>query len=846
MADQVTLTIEGREVTVPKGSTILDAATRLGIVIPTFCWDPRLRSIAACRMCLVEVEKSPKLVTACAAPAMDGMVVKVFSDKAVNGRKAVMEFQLVNHPLDCPTCDKGGECELQNHSFSHGPGQKRTSEPRNRVIFDGKYVFDEIPIGPVIWYNSNRCIKCYKCTRLVKEIAGDADLGAFNRGYKTILHRHKNVPFKSEFSGNTVQYCPVGALVADSFRFKERTWMLEQTPSVCHLCGDGCNTALWHQGQKLFRIYARWNNHVEDGLICDRGRFGGLYADDERRLQHPQIRKEGKLVEVSWNEAIRYVADMLENIMDKHGGESIGFIGNEMLSNEEAYLFNRFARQVIGTNNLDFRFEDRHLPSKELNFHLLSIMSDRVPYIDFKKFDNILFVGADSEVRHPVLTLWVKRAIYSGASRTYAAYHRKTDYNLHPAESIEYFPQGEYNFLLCLYKALKGDDIKDITSSAGVRAEDVEKWAEDFKNGKTLIFAGEDVYNNPRGTENIQLIEAIRDLLGQESKVNILFDGANYIGNILCGATPGILPFGVDNIYDNRKALADSWGAEKLSDSEGMNTAEMLNAAAEGKLKALFILGADPVGFYPGRGIAEKAMKKAEFKVVCETFLTETGKSADVVLPLAAFPEYEGTLISTEGRLQSFQKAYETAYTSAEGWRIMLRIMQKLGFEEDYNGPEDIWNEIGDNSEIFSNISHKGVSFRGLLIDMKFDKKRETDISGFEAVEAPKPPPEYPLILTYGTSVYQKRHLTHYAADMEKIEPGARIYMNTKNANSIDIHDNDTVRVSSGKGSLTLKLTTDQRVRPGTVFIPTNFIEAEFNTLLDSKADLTFVKVEKL
>lgn len=846
MPELITLTIDGREVKVEKGRTILDAALKLGIIIPTFCWDPRLNPIAACRMCLVEVEKSPKPIPSCAAPALDGMVVKVFSEKAIEARKRVLEYILVNHPLDCPTCDKGGECVLQDHTFDHGPDHTRTEEPRNRTVFDRKFAFDDVPLGPIVWLNMNRCIQCFKCTRIIKEIAGDADLGAFNRGYRTIIHRHQKRPFRSEFSGNTVENCPVGALVADSFRYKVRTWLLKRTPSVCHLCGDGCNTTLWHQGQKLFRIYSRWNRNVDNGLICDRGRFGGLFADSDRRLQHPKIRKEGKLQDVTWDEALDYVADKLSSAHDINGAKGIGVIGNEMTSNEEAYLLSRFARQVIGTNNIDFRFEDRFTPSPELNRKILGLLKNRIPFTEFENFNNLVILGADAETRHPVMTLWIKKAIKEDNSKCFAAYHRKTDFTLFPVNSLEYFPQGEYNFLLALYNALKGNNIEELAAPAGVASSKMQTWVDELKNGKTLLFAGEDLYNNPRGNENIDLLKGICRLLGEDSKLNILFDGSNYLGNLLWGCTPDILPDGMENNQKNRQHLAEEWGAERIADEPGMNTTEMLKSAADGSMGAILFYGSDPVGFYPDRELAANAVKSAAFKVAIETFLTETGKTCDVVLPLAAFPEYDGSIISTEGRIQYFEKAYKSAYSSAEGWKILLRLMQRLDFESDYREPADIWAEMSEDSKVFGKKVYKGMRFGGIFLDFDFDEPPYADVTGFKSDGAPSPDENRPFILTYGSSVYQRRHLTYYAESMEKIDPGPKLYMNPDNAAKINLNDNDTVRISSEYSNLTMRMTVDENIRPGTVFIPVNYPEAEVSSLLSSSSDLTFVKVEKL
>ena len=847
MPELIKLTIEGKEVTVQKGRTILEAALKLGIIIPTFCWDPRLKPIGACRMCLVEIEKASKLAVSCSMPALDGMVVKVFSEKAIQGRKSVLEFILSNHPLDCPTCDKGGECLLQDHTFNYGPEKTRTIESRNRIALDPKYVFDDVRLGPVIWLNANRCIKCYKCTRIIKEIAGDDDLGAFNRGYKTLINRHKKKPFRSEFSGNTVENCPVGALVADSFRYRVRSWLLKKTPSVCHLCGDGCNTTLWHQGQTLFRIYSRWNRSVDDGLICDRGRFGGLYADSNRRLKNPKIRKEGKLVDATWDEALDFISRKVLDTKDKYGGNSIGIIGNEMLSNEEAYLLGRMGRQILETDNIDFRFEDRFTPSPQLLRKILSLLPNRVHFNKFDRYPNILILGTDSEARHPVMTLWVKKAIFAGDSRCFAAYHRKTDYTLHPVESIEYFPQGEYNFLLALYTALKGnDDIEEMAMSAGVASSLIKNWAEKLRSEKTLILIGEDLYNNPRGGKNIDLVIAIKNLLSEDSRINILFDGSNYLGNIIWGMMTGILPGGVLNNEENRKTIFEKWGLDSHPETYELNTNGIIDSSIEGNIKALLLFGADIVSFYPDRKKVEKAIKTADFKISCETFLTETGKLCDVVLPLAAFPEREGSMISTEGRLQYFEKAYDPAYSSAEGWKIILRLAQRLGLENDYSSPADIWAEMTSLFDTFANIVYKGMKFGGLMVNFDFEGESFGDVGTFKPLSPPAPSGEYPLILTYGSSVYQKRYLTYYAESMNKIDPGPRLYLNPDNAEKMGLLENDTIRVSSPYGNLTMKISTNSNVRPGTVYLPVNFIEAEFNSLLSTESELVYVKLEKL
>ncbi|MBD3233029.1 MAG: molybdopterin-dependent oxidoreductase, partial [candidate division Zixibacteria bacterium] len=309
---------------------------------------------------------------------------------------------------------------------------------------------------------------------------------------------------------------------------------------------------------------------------------------------------------------------------------------------------------------------------------------------------------------------------------------------------------------------------------------------------------------------------------------------------------PKILPDGMENNQKNRQNLAEQWGVEGIPDETGMNTNEMLKAAADGNMGALVFYGSDPVGFYPDRELASNAVKNAAFKISIDTFLTETGRICDVVLPLAAFPEYDGSIISTEGRIQYFEKAYKSAYSSAEGWRILLRLMQRLDFERDYNEPADIWAEMSSESPIFAKKVYKGMRFGGIFLELDFDELPYNDVSQFESDGAPSPDENRPFILTYGSSVYQRRHLTYYAESMDKIDPGPKLYMNPDNAVKINLDNNDTIRVSSEHGSLTMRMTVDKNIRPGTVFILINYTEAEVNSLISSSSDLTFVKVEKL
>ncbi|MCX6826517.1 MAG: 2Fe-2S iron-sulfur cluster-binding protein, partial [candidate division Zixibacteria bacterium] len=306
--EKVTLTINDREITVLKGTTILEAAKQNGIEIPTFCWHPKLKSIGACRICYVEIKNMPKLQVSCATEVTPGMVVYTESEKVKQGRKAVLEFILLNHPLDCPTCDKGGECDLQDNTFNHGVDDSRFDFSKQRFIRDRKSTFDDFRIGPEIIRNQNRCILCFKCVRVNQEIFGEYDLGAYQRGKTTEIDAAPEQSVASLYSGNLVEICPVGALTNTDWRYKIRVWKTQKVKSICCFCGDGCNLTLWKNSNHVYRATSRRNDAIDEGWICDVGRYGYQIVNAENRLTSPLIKRGDRQIPVSWDEAIALIA----------------------------------------------------------------------------------------------------------------------------------------------------------------------------------------------------------------------------------------------------------------------------------------------------------------------------------------------------------------------------------------------------------------------------------------------------------------------------------------------------------------------------------------------------------
>ncbi|MBN1212984.1 MAG: (2Fe-2S)-binding protein, partial [candidate division Zixibacteria bacterium] len=368
----VTLTIDGRTVTVPKGFTVLEAARSVGIDIPTFCWHPKLKPVGACRICYVEIEKFPKLQVSCATLAMDGMVVRTDSEQVKQGRRAVLEFILLNHPLDCPTCDKGGECDLQNLTFAHGIDDSRFAFQKYRFVDDDMTTtFDDRRIGPEIVLNRNRCILCYKCVRANKEAFGEYDIGAYERGNITEINAAPGEQVDNPFSGNLVEICPVGALTNTDWRYKIRVWLTQTTPSVCNFSSSGTNILFYKEKHKnkIYRVTSRRNDDIDDGWLADITRYGYQAITSDERLKKPLVKKEGQQVEASWDEALEVIKKKFNEIKDKKGGVCIGGLASPSLDNASLYTFSKFIRTVFNSNKIDYRIDYRMLPSDMNNYY---------------------------------------------------------------------------------------------------------------------------------------------------------------------------------------------------------------------------------------------------------------------------------------------------------------------------------------------------------------------------------------------------------------------------------------------------------------------------------------------
>lgn len=405
MTNVITLKINNMDITVPEGTLIIEAAKSVGIQIPHFCYHPKLSLMGGCRMCLVEVEKSAKLVTACTTPVSQNMKVSTESDKVKEAQKGMLAFLLINHPLDCPVCDKGGECPLQDNTYKYGPAKGE--------FIDEKWHFDKpVNLSPLIVLDRERCILCTRCVRFQEEIAFQPELFVANRGRGSYIETLKDKGFKSNYSGNTIELCPVGALTSRPYRFKARPWDTNRIASICPHCGCGCNVYLDVRENKVVRMLSRGNPSVDDGWLCDRGRFGYLFVNDPERLKTPMIKIEGKLIPCSYDEAVSTITDGIRKIAEKHGREYIAGLVSPQLTNEELYVFRKFMTEVIMTDNIAYSV-DR--PAGEESIGLFGFGGlKRFSFRDIDEADLIFIVEGDPGKDLPILDLRIKKAIKRG------------------------------------------------------------------------------------------------------------------------------------------------------------------------------------------------------------------------------------------------------------------------------------------------------------------------------------------------------------------------------------------------------------------------------------------------
>lgn len=855
------ITIEGKKVEFKPGQTILEAALAAGFQIPTYCWHPKLDPVGACRICFVEVEKQPKLAVSCSTPAVEGQVVWINSEKAKKGRAGVTEFLLINHPLDCPTCDKGGECDLQNISWQNGGDSSRFEEQKVRFIVDRNSTFDDLSIGPMIVRNQNRCIHCYKCVRFNKEVAGEGDLGAFERGYHTEINSIGPEGIANEYAGNTVEICPVGALTAKDWRYKIRVWLTQKTPSVCNQCSDGCNTTLWTANQHLFRITSRRNDAVDEGWICNKGRYNYELVNHPERLKKPLIKRNDRFEEVGWDEALEYAGAQLAKIRDEKGAELVGGITSATLSNEDNYLFQRFFRQVIGSNTIDFRARfGKNAPSAELFKEAAGIRM-----ADLEGAKAILVLGMDPNREHPILNLRLHKAKNKNGSGLFVAHSRGVKLGAWVGGQALYPPGMELGFLNSLLAVLVAENgLKEVPKEASSLVKKLGEWLPDkaqaatkvepalprfwAKNwaavGELTILLGREIIFHPQREEILKTCRLISQLINGnaagQNKVGLLFEEGNTQGTADVGCLPDILP-GYRKVGAAAGDFNNMWGDIKLPDRPGRDVFGMLSAARERKLAALVVMGQDLLFSFPDYYFAREALDALNFLVVIDQFPTQTAKLAHVVFPAAAFAEKEGTYTSWERRVQRFWRAYRPVGEARPEWQILADLADRMGRPFGLYSAEGVFSELAHMLPNYSGIAYADLTGEGKIWEGNGSKQAPFEL--FSPKEL-APEKNFPLLLVSGNSLLHSGILHHPTENQQRLEPEPYLEINAEELLKMKKYKGDRVKIISPLGDVEVRVRPSELVPAGTVFLPENFPQAQLNKLMKWDKPYLWVRLE--
>lgn len=782
--ETVSITINGEAHDVPAGELLIAAAEDIGEYIPRFCYYKKLAPVGKCRMCLVEVEgpRGKALIPSCTMPVSDGMVVDTESRVVKKAQKGVLEFLLINHPLDCPVCDKGGECPLQDQAVEFGPGESRFVEQKRTFS-------KPIPVSDLVLLDRERCVLCDRCVRVADDIAGDPLIEFIDRGNHTQINTFPDEPFSSYFSGNTVQTCPVGALTSVDYRFKARPWDLTSTRSVS--LADTVHSTVDVQTSmgSVVRVYGVENDAVNEGWLSDKDRFqfGAFQAED--RVTFPLVRNGDGFEETTWTEAMELIATRLGEFL----GTEVGAIGGANNTNEEAFVLGRFMRSVVGSPHVDAQVGDGIDP------HLSAAIVDRATVNDLDNATTILLWGPDLKETLPVLYLRVRKAVLAGANLVVVSPYATGLDSI--ATHVVSYRAGSGSEML--RKISQGED-----EFAAV--------GEMLSTGPVVALVGRTSL-----AEDERLVEATAAFARTlpEARILPLLLRGNIFGALDMGLAPNLLPGRVSTgDVDAVAILEDNWGP--IPEGPGKGTMEMLASLADGDLKAMVLAGSDPVRDCPDPRLAIHALESAEFVVAFDAFITDSSRRADVILPAAVWGEVDGTATNLEGRVQRLGAAHPPrgrAMSMATGLDGIARFM---GVEMNSSD----WKVV--NKE----IATVAPAYGGLTVDyLTFE-------AGDEGAIVPLPGVVQPLIylptdirvpvvtdrytLHLAPSMYDDSVILRHATILSSLPRTAEARLHPKDASVIAVANGDLVEVAG----IELPLAVDSRVVPGSVVLPFNVV----------------------
>lgn len=876
----IELTIDGERVVGKAGQTILEVAEENGVHIPTLCRHPRLPIEGACRVCVVEIEGAPRLEASCAMPIREGLLVQTKSERVVRARRMVVELLLARHRSDCITCESNGRCELQDLAYE----LEIEMEDLGFEVQEPDDQLDES--SPAIVRDSSKCVLCGRCVGVCQYGRIENVLGFIERGCDVKVASGLNQPLietDCTHCGECVQVCPTGALLEKQSKFKGRWWELERVETTCPYCGVGCAIELYVKDGRIIKVRGAESGAENKGSLCVKGRFGYDWINSPERLTTPLIKRDDVFESASWDEALDLVASKFLELKEMYGGRALAGLASAKCTNEENYLFQKFVRTCFGSNNVDHCARLCHAPTVVglMGAFGSGAMTNSIE--ELPGADVIFVTGSNTTENHPVIAMYIKQAVAEKGVKLIVADPRRIDLVDHADIWLRQKGGTDVALLNGLMNVIIGEGLQDeefirsrcenfeefrravegyspevVEEITGVPAKELREAAILFGSaGKASIVFSMGITQHVTGTDNVLSTANLAMLTGnvgrESTGVNPLRGQNNVQGACDLGALPNVYS-GYQPVDDDevRAKFEEVWGVS-LSGEPGLTVVEIIQAAGEGRVKGLYVMGENPMMSDPDLNHVRESLGELEFLVVQDIFMSETAEMADIVLPAASFAEKDGTFTNTARRVQRVRKAIKPVGESRPDWEIICRIAERMGYRMEYDSPGDVMEEIASLTPIYGGIHYNRLDGAGLqwpcpdrdhqgtkfLHKVHFSRGR----GRFHAVDyrppAETPNEEYPLLLTTGRQLqhFHSGTMTRRSGVLDTLVPNCLVEINPVDASRLGLQDGDRVRVVSRRGYITSKAKVTERSPEGSIFVPFHFSEAAANELTNAALD---------
>jgi NADH-quinone oxidoreductase subunit G len=825
----VTLTIDGKQVQVNKTATIYEAAEEAGVKIPVLCYAKKLLPYGACRVCLVEVEQMKgRLIPACTTPVTEGMVITTMSEEIHKVRKTVLEFLLVNHVIECPVCDKGGECDLQDLTFDYEVYPNRFTGEKFNLPTD--------EVNPLIERNMNRCVLCGKCARVCDEIVAYGSYSFINRGFESKIATAFDRGLNCEFCGQCVSMCPVGAILPRPFKFKARPWQLKEVDSVCGYCGNGCTVTLGVLNDKVETVRFNDRTGVNDGNLCIRGRFGYSFVNSDKRLTHPLVRRNGQLEKADWNEALEAIVSGFSKARAEKG---VGIIAGGRLTNEEYFLLKNVAA-ALGTAHVDNSGGECYKGVTEGLNETLGVSASTATFPQVEECDVILSIRSDFYETHPVFGMVVNQAVKRNDAQLIVVTDKKGKFTKLPhAETLLTRPGLEVNILNAMAQTLIAEGLAVTENVEGL--SELKKALDAYAPEKVETVSGV-------SAEAIRA--AARQLAGAKKSAILLAYGLPYTAQSrelgIAAANLAILTGAAgregSGIYLCGEK-SNSQGAIDLGilpSEGGMGVQGMLKAASSGDLSALYVVAEDMLSSYPDFTAVETALKKVPFLVVQDIFLSPTAEQADVVLPAASFAEKDGTFTNAERRIQKVRQGIPLPGEAKTDFAIFELLCSRFGKKVTYTGPRAVFSAITESVAGYGGIDINTIGPQGVVWGgetLPVSRRRVVAVSGAEPLKS-----KYQLLT--GSALYHSGTVSTHASGPLAVVPSPYVELGREDAAELKVKEGDYLTLAANGAEIKLAAKIDVRLPKGVLFAPYHFPGSGINRLYRGEAAIA-VEVRK-